>query len=76
VRTGTTPLWLTETGWNTNRVSEADQADSYTQLLESLPGANFGKVFSFDLNSPGMGIMGKPAYDVYRSVIQGTTPRV
>jgi Glycosyl hydrolases family 39 len=76
VPTGPKPLWLTETGWNTNRVSEADQANYYGQLLESLPGANFGKVFAFDLNSSGIGIMGKPAYHVYRGMIQSTTPSV
>lgn len=33
---GNKPLWLTEVGWNTAEVSEAEQASYYDQLLEGM----------------------------------------
>jgi hypothetical protein len=70
------PIWLTETGWNADKVGDAAQADYYDQLLESLPSANLLKVFPFDLNSEGVGIMGRPAFQVYRRYIQASRASV
>lgn len=48
---GNKPLWLTEVGWKTDDVSEAEQASYYDQLLESLPEPELlEKVFLYQLN--------------------------
>jgi polysaccharide biosynthesis protein PslG len=71
-----TPLLLTETGWNTVRVSEAEQASYYDQLLEALEGrAEPALVVGYQLaDEPAPEQWGvlrqdlspKPAYDVIR----------
>jgi hypothetical protein len=48
-------------------MGEQAQADHVQQLLEPLPQSNMIKMFLFDLNSPGFGIIGKPAFAVYQS---------
>jgi len=50
--TGTTqkPLWLTETGWRTDRVTQTQQADYYEQVLNGVLGTEWlDKVFFYDL---------------------------
>jgi hypothetical protein len=67
IRSRGLPIALTETGWNSGDIGEEAQADHVQQLLESLPHSNAIKMFLFDLNSPGFGILGKPAFAVYQS---------
>jgi hypothetical protein len=72
IRSQGLPIALTETGWNSNDIGERAQADHVEQLLESLPQSNMIKMFLFDLNSPGFGIQGKPAFAVYQSYTGAT----
>ena len=41
------PRWLTETGWDTHKVSEAQQANYLDQLLESFPGSGLDMMLLF-----------------------------
>lgn len=70
------PLWLTETGLNTHRYSEAQQAACIDQLLESLPKYEWlQRVFLFQLvdeSGAGHGLLrtdlsAKPAFLVCQS---------
>jgi hypothetical protein len=74
------PLWLTETGWNTAKVSEEAQAAFYEQVLDGVDAYEWlDKVFFYQLvdepDSPDQwGILRvdlspKPAYDVYQQHI-------
>jgi hypothetical protein len=83
---GRKPFWLTETGWESNRVSEGRQADYYGGLLGDWYTGRSGrdwieKVFFYELQdapAPGglsWGILRpdgspKPAYDAYRGFIK------
>jgi hypothetical protein len=82
---GWKPVWLTETGWPTDDVSEAEQASYYDQLLESLPNpVAVEKVFGYqavdeaarDGNPPVRGgimhedLTPKPAYHVVQRYLQ------
>jgi hypothetical protein len=49
------PRWLTETGWNTRKVSEAQQANYIDQLLESFPDSGLDMMLLFDLIDEGHG---------------------
>jgi hypothetical protein len=49
------PRWLTETGWNTRKVSEAQQASYIDQLLESFPDSGLDMMLLFDLIDEGHG---------------------
>jgi hypothetical protein len=49
------PRWLTETGWNTRKVSEVQQANYIDQLLESFPGSGLDMMLLFDLIDEGHG---------------------
>ena len=76
------PFWLTETGWESERVTEATQAAHYRGFLnEWFTGREdrdwIDKVFFYEMkdgtaaDSPSWGILrpngsAKPAYDVYR----------
>ena len=74
------PLWLTETGWNTAKVSETAQADCYEQVLEGVAAHDWlERVFFYALaDEPGSpdqwGILHsdltpKPAYEAYQRYI-------
>jgi glycosyl hydrolase family 39 (putative alpha-L-iduronidase)/Ig-like domain-containing protein len=79
------PFWLTETGWESARVSEARQASYYDGMLADWFGGRTGrdwvaKVFFYEMKdgaaagSPTWGIVRpdgspKPAYDAYRAFI-------
>jgi hypothetical protein len=79
------PVWLTEVGWNTDDVSESDQALYYHQLLWGVhERAWLEKVFPYEMKddpSPGVPPWGiiradyspKPAYDKYRDFIVNPT---
>jgi hypothetical protein len=70
------PVWLTECGWNTAKVSEAHQADSYDQLLEGLPAHGWvHRVFGYQLQDETNDLLwgiyrqdstAKPAVEVFR----------
>jgi hypothetical protein len=73
-------LWLTETGWNTARVSAEAQAASYEQVLAGVEGSDWlEKVFFYQLvdepDTPDQwGILrvdlsAKPAYETYQRFI-------
>jgi polysaccharide biosynthesis protein PslG len=50
--TGTSgkPLWLTETGWRTDQVTQSEQADYYVQVLEGVNSAPWlDKVFFYEV---------------------------
>jgi Cellulase (glycosyl hydrolase family 5) len=49
------PRWLTETGWSTEKVSEARQANYIDQLLESFPNSGLDMMLLFDLIDEGHG---------------------
>jgi hypothetical protein len=49
------PRWLTETGWNTRKVSEAQQANYIDQVLESFPNSGLDMMLLFDLIDEGHG---------------------
>jgi len=82
---GRKPFWLTETGWESSRVSEGRQADYYGGLLADWftgqPGRDWvQRIFFYELQdaAPGglsWGILRpngspKPAYDAYWSFIK------
>jgi hypothetical protein len=77
-------LWLTETGWDTNEVSEEAQATYYEQVLEGID--TYGspdKVFFYQLaDEPGspeqwgilrVDLSPKPAYEAYQRHIAAQT---
>lgn len=44
------PLWLTETGWRTDQVTQTQQADYYVQVLEGVDSAAWlDKVFFYEM---------------------------
>jgi hypothetical protein len=79
------PVWLTETGWASDRVGQGSQADAYAGLLGAWlagdPGRDWiAKLFFYELvddpraEIPDWGILDpglreKPAYAVYRDFI-------
>ncbi|HEX3553484.1 MAG TPA: hypothetical protein VIA62_09675 [Thermoanaerobaculia bacterium] len=75
------PFWLTETGWESGRISEDRQAANLKALLGDWFGVNrdwVDKVFFYELQDPPasftFGVLRsdgspKPAYDAYRSFI-------
>lgn len=74
------PVWLTETGWTSNRVGEQGQADRYTRLLDGLSRRSWiHKVFFYEIqDDPTIpdkwGILHadgsrKPAWEAYRAWI-------
>ncbi len=72
-----TPIWITEIGWPTasdqfGAVTEAQQAEYLRRTYEISQSLDFvKKVFWYrlqDVGGDGMGILGKPAEDVYRSI--------
>jgi hypothetical protein len=71
------PLWVTETGYRSDRHGEEGQADRYDQLLEAFPSQDkIAGLVLFDLQSEGWGIVRddlskKPAYDVIKNRIRG-----
>ena len=80
------PVWLTETGWESGRVSDQRQADYYTGFLNDWftgrPGRDWiSKVFFYELKdgpdgSYSWGILRadgspKPAYNAYKGFIAG-----
>ncbi len=84
---GRKPFWLTETGWESNRVSEARQADYYGGLLDDWLTGRSGrdwvdKIFFYELKD-GPAETGlswglwrsdgsaKPAWEAYRRFIGG-----
>jgi hypothetical protein len=69
------PLWLTETGWNTADVSEAQQASYIDQVLEGFPSYGIATVFVYqradEAHPVWHGVLHqdltpKPAYLVYQ----------
>src|SRR5947199_389535 len=76
------PFWLTETGWESGRVSEDRQAANLKALLGDWFGVNrdwVDKVFFYELQDPPssftFGVLRsdgspKPSYDAYRSFIR------
>jgi polysaccharide biosynthesis protein PslG len=80
-------LWLTEIGWNTAGVSEAEQAAYYTQVLDGVEAYGWlDKVFFYQLiDEPGTpdqwGVLRadlspKPAYETYQRhiTLHASTP--
>jgi hypothetical protein len=83
---GRKPVWLTETGWESARISERRQADFYGGLLDDWFGGRPGRdwierVFFYELqDGPSAGGLSwgilrsdgnpKPAYDAYRTFIK------
>ena len=79
------PVWLTETGWATDDVSEAEQADSYHQILWGMLERDYlDKVFFYEIRddpTPGVTPWGivradyspKQAYDRYAEFIDNPT---
>jgi putative glycosyl hydrolase len=73
-----TPIWITEIGWPTDpsqygAVTEAQQAEFLRRTYEISKSLGFvEKVFWYRLQDAGegMGILGKPAEDVYRKLAQ------
>lgn len=74
------PLWLTETGWHTDEVTEEEQATYYTQLLDGVLEEEWlDKVFFYELkDDPNIpekwGILRadnsrKPSWTAYRDYI-------
>ncbi len=72
-----TPIWITEIGWPTapeafGAVSEDQQAEYLRKTYEIAKSLDFvKKVFWYrlqDVGGDGMGILGKPAEDVYRQI--------
>ncbi|HEX7182120.1 MAG TPA: NBR1-Ig-like domain-containing protein, partial [Thermoanaerobaculia bacterium] len=86
------PVWLTETGWESGRVSESTQAVHYHGLLSDWltgrPGRDWvDKIFFYEIkdgttpSSPSWGILrpdrsAKPAYGVFRDFIAAHQPRI
>jgi hypothetical protein len=78
-------LWLTETGWDTNEVSEEAQAAYYAQVLEGVDHDGWlDKVFFYQLvDEPGspeqwgilrVDLSPKPAYEAYQHHIATQAP--
>ena len=79
------PVWLTEVGWHTDEISEAEQALYYHQLLWGiLDRGHLDKVFPYEIKddpTPGIPLWGiiyadntpKQAYFTYQSFIAGPT---
>ncbi len=48
---GSKPFWMTETGWTSNSVGEADQADYYLELLDGMNARPWwNRVFFYELS--------------------------
>jgi len=82
------PFWLTETGWQSDMVGEAAQAESYDGLLDQwIAGTSarnwVRKIFFYELQDGSAdfswGVLrvdgsAKPAYDAYRSFVAAHPP--
>ena len=82
---GQKPVWLTEIGWRTERISEADQAREYTDLVKAMLARPWWKkVFPYELKDDAnipekWGIIRadwtrKPAWTAYRDAILAHQP--
>lgn len=79
------PIWITEIGWKTNEISEANQATEYTKMLDAMLGRTWWKrVFPYELRDDAnipekWGIVRpdwqrKPAWTAYRDLIKARHP--
>lgn len=79
----TKPFWITETGWNTNSFTEAEQGENYLEILRKRATEDFPqKIFFYEImDDPAAGIdpwgilrsdmSEKPAYGIYKGYIAG-----
>jgi len=82
------PFWITETGWDTELFTEAEQGDRYLKFLREMRERSFpDKIFFYQIiddATPGIRPWGivksnfkeKPAYSIYRDFIAGRYPPV